>query len=469
MRARRTNKRKEQMTKASMQPQWRYRRNALNKKGLLDVELLLENETVIIGKKRHEPEVQPMSPTSIFSTPEKMPEMKPIVLPGSWTVVGKRGKPIAQNDKMYDEPIKKKAKKKRSRARKDTTPDISWALECAPESSKCLQQLAASTSRKDKEAARGRLARHWGQYRQGKVAKAHAHNSLLASMMMLDEEVDAPEGRCGTERTPLPPPMTVRNHKKNSAREQARRRARDAKCWSYWDEEAAETEPEHVPMYSAPAPCMKPTIPAGSWELVGKRGKTISFTSPPTKKRVRTRKEGKPEALLHLEASPMASKCLQDVYQDAIHHQKVAMRGRTAKYWQRYRQARAIQIYARDMLLASPVFNEANEEATAMPAPTTRMHVRNHKKEKIRRRARDAKLALRTYSPHDNNDFDAVRLAEKKATPTIAFAYDFGVPSPTSPVASSPGVLVNVADVDGENAERHADRKRAKKSECVIS
>lgn len=455
------------MTKASMHPQWRYRRDALNKKSLLDVELLSENETVNVGIKPQPPVQQQISsPTSIFSMPERVPEMKPIVLPGSWIVVGKRGKPIPQEAKMYDEPATKSKKKKKTKSRprsgNEKTESI-WALEAAPASSKCLQDLLVNTSRKDKEATRGRLAKYWGQYRQGKARMAHAHDSLLASMMF-DDEVEAPEGRCGPERMPTPRPMKVHDNKKKSARERTRRSARDAKYWSYHDEEeddASALELDHVPMWSAPAPRTRPIIPAGSWELVGKRGKTISFTTPRKQKRTRTRKEELDLPVI-LEANPMASRCLQDVYEGAARHEKAAVRGRTVKYWQHYREQKATKIHALNTLLALPMFNETDAPASTKVPVKARQ---DDKKVKVnRRRARDAKFALRfePYSSNEKNDLDAVRLAKKQA---MAFAYDFGVPSPTSPrPACSPGVLVQLTDAD-----LGIQRKHTKKSKCSVS
>ena len=317
-------------------------------------------------------------------------------------------------------------------------------------------------------AMRGRTTKYWGHYRQEKAAKLHTRDSLLASMMF-DDEIDAAEDRCGPERMPMPMPMKMRDNKKNSAREKARRGARDAKYFCYWDEEAAEIEPEHVPTWSAPAASVKPMIPAGSWELVGKGGKTISFTKP-KKKRSRPRKQ-ELDLLVVLEATPLASKCLQGVYDESARHEKMAMRGRTTKYWGHYRQVKAAKLHARDTLRASPMFNEAGEEGAVMPMP---MKMRDHKKnslrEKTRRRARDAKLALRSFSPDDKNDVGAVRLAKKKA---MALDY-FGTHSPTasSSSASSPAVLVDMTDANGERGVPYGEdveRKKAKKSACIIS
>merc|ERR1719375_139594 len=145
------------------------------------------------GKWQSEPPQPMSSPTSVFVIPEKMPEIQPIVLPDSWTLVGKRGKPVVQEGKMYDEPhvAKKTKKKRRSRPRKEETPEAMWALENMPSSSKCFHKVAVDVASKGKQVAQGRLARYWRRHRLAKAAKVHAHKSLLAYMMH-DDEIEAP-------------------------------------------------------------------------------------------------------------------------------------------------------------------------------------------------------------------------------------------------------------------------------------
>ena len=212
------------MPKNATMPQWRTRREAISKKFDIDGELHLENETIIIGKKQPEEIQQPVSsPTSIFQLPDLIPEMQPIVLPGSWLVVGKGGKPILPT-KMYEEPIvAKKKKKKKSRTRKaEATQESIWALEESPSSSKCLQSLHTATAHHEKLAMRGQTVKYWKRYRDQRRMKIHARDVLLASALFREPTDDTEPD------TELP--IKTRDNKKDGTRDKARRRARDAKA-----------------------------------------------------------------------------------------------------------------------------------------------------------------------------------------------------------------------------------------------
>merc|ERR1712146_724921 len=74
---------------------------AIGRKGGFEAEMIFESEAVVVKSKP----VAPNSPVRIDSIFD-MPEIKPIVLPGAWTTVGKGGRPLRGEQKMYDEPQK---------------------------------------------------------------------------------------------------------------------------------------------------------------------------------------------------------------------------------------------------------------------------------------------------------------------------------------------------------------------------
>ena len=164
--------------KYAMQPQWRQRRAAIGRKGGFEAEMIFESEAVVVKSKP----VAPNSPVRIDSIFD-MPEIKPIVLPGAWTTVGKGGRPLRGEQKMYDEPQKKKKKKKKTRKSKkaqqdDFSPEADY--EEMPSSSDCLVALSRSMLKHEKAVECKHQARHWAKYRQEKAMKMLARDDLIA-------------------------------------------------------------------------------------------------------------------------------------------------------------------------------------------------------------------------------------------------------------------------------------------------
>jgi len=461
------------------QPLWRTRRNAIDKKGALDVELLQDTETIVMSRKRPEMPTRPMhSPTSILQVPEMLPEMQALILPGAWVEVGKRGKPII-NTKMYELPVVAKKKKKRTR-KAEAVPESILALEEAPASSKCLQVLHTATSYHEKAATLGRTVKYWTRYRQQHALKIQARDALLASAMFSDED-DALEERASLG---VPAP-TKRDNKKLGARDKARRLARDAKAeYAFWpaelDEPAESTElpaaatETSLPTVTPQMSVSKRSLPTGWWSVVGKHGKTVKFERP-SKRRPRTRKaEAVPESIWALEEAPAPSKCLQALHTATSRHEKAATRGRTVKYWTRHKLEWQAKIQARDALLASPMFSEEGDEPGRLivtlsmfnaPEP---MKKRDNKKRgahhKARRHARDAKDRLCCYWAEDKNG----------SMPTVeAVIEERAVPSPKPSSPASPFVVVQPPSLPTDGSGQvalSADIQEAEASgSCVIS
>merc|ERR1719482_2373233 len=186
---------------------------------------------------------QPDSPVSVASALNVPVEVKPLMLPGSWVVVGKGGKPL-KNDKMYDEPMSEK-KKKKPRARTIAEPEpLVVTLEEAASSSKCLQAVERSTTRRNKLVARSQDAKHWAGYHRAKQLKRDALDELVAALSLVDD--------AGDEATPpaQPAPKATKDHKANSSKDKARRRARSsatsARCDLWDDDELHAGAPEDM-------------------------------------------------------------------------------------------------------------------------------------------------------------------------------------------------------------------------------
>ena len=220
---------------------WRQRRFATNRKGAFETDMLFEDEDGFnmapkpLTSKNAMPNLssQPDSPVSVASALNVPVEVKPLMLPGSWVVVGKGGKPL-KNDKMYDEPVSasKKKKKKKSRARTIAESELLVVtLEEAASSSKCLQAVERSTTRRNKLVARSQDAKHWAGYHRAKQLKRDALDELVAALSLVDD--------AGDEATPPAPPApkATKDHKANSSKDKARRRARSeaaaARCFPY--------------------------------------------------------------------------------------------------------------------------------------------------------------------------------------------------------------------------------------------
>jgi len=277
---------------------WRQRKIAIGKKGELETEMLWDSE-VLKPKPNDEIISKPASPVSVASS--FAAEMQPFVLPGAWTVVGKKGKPV--KGKMYDEPqVQVKKKKSKKKARKAPTDDDDLplvALEEAPSSSKCLHALDRSTAARNKVVHRSLDAKFWSTYQQKKELKREALTTLLASLE-IDGALDKDDKTTQSKIAQSKPAFSC---KANAAKDKARRRARsaaaDAKCFSYDADEdadaglgrsgATEQAPQGTQMRGELELCfdgngqdVNPTevkLP-GAWTKVGKRGKAMPDFPP---------------------------------------------------------------------------------------------------------------------------------------------------------------------------------------------
>lgn len=210
----------------------RQRQFAMGKNAFIESEFLMEAEPIVIpSKQKIEPGNQ--SPISIASD-IFLPEIKPITLPGAWTVVGKGGRPV-KNAKMYDEP---KKKKKRSRTRKpkdDENATLFATLEEMPSSSHCLYTLHRAEVRTEKSSVRGRQLKVWKRSKEVKALRGMARDTLLLNM------VDA--GLLNPDDAPASPPQLPSHRHMGSSAEKKRRGVRQArqaaKCFSVdeWDVE----------------------------------------------------------------------------------------------------------------------------------------------------------------------------------------------------------------------------------------
>lgn len=183
-------------TRYAFPPQHRQWRNNTRKKGCLEVEMIWDSEAVPVLEKR--PAGSPIgSPVSVQDD-VYFPEIKPLVLPSSWTVIGKNGKPL--KGKTYDEPQtkKKKSKKKTSKVTIDNEPLADLAE--MPSSSKTLRACDVADAKRFKEVTRAREAKHWANYRDTKAVKKEAHATLNAMFAIADHaraRVGGDEGRLG--------------------------------------------------------------------------------------------------------------------------------------------------------------------------------------------------------------------------------------------------------------------------------
>jgi len=291
-RSRRRDTHSIQMPKYAVQPQWRQRRAAIGKKNAFEAEMLDESELVVDTYQPVKPAVlsPPSSPISvaISSLDFVMPEMKP--LPGAWTVVGKGGKPMKLEAKMYDEPEqkapKKKKKKKRAQPRADEDASSLADMAEAPSSSTCVHRLDRMMQQRYKEVANGKNAKYWAGYQQAKHLKAVARDALLAEFADNGMLVDGPN-LLGLVRTP--DPITRRNNKADSHQDKTRRQRRKAsaaaRCYSHEvSGDEMPTEPPHVQQQDKPTP---PAVGEGvraprAGKMPGKMPKEVAEAEPST-------------------------------------------------------------------------------------------------------------------------------------------------------------------------------------------
>jgi len=188
---------------------------------------------------------------------------------------------------MYDEPVSasKKKKKKKSRARTIAEPEpLVVTLEEAASSSKCLQAVERSTTRRNKLVARSQDAKHWAGYQRAKQLKRDALNELIATLSFSDDEGMA------NEATPeLPSKKPTRNKAANSNKVKARRRARSAaaaaRCFVHGESDCSPlSEAPALQLNNEPVIRSAPSADENgfpklklpdAWATVGKRGKVM--------------------------------------------------------------------------------------------------------------------------------------------------------------------------------------------------
>jgi len=414
------------MPKYGQQTQWRERHAAISKK-CLDSDMLHESEYILpnLGKT---PMIDPQtSPTSIFSTPlpSLMPEMQPIVLPGAWVTVGKKGKPLKET-KMYIDPPKMKAKKKK-RSRKLRPDDIElleavkkstlsssgpaqgWGLlEEAPSVSACLNEHARSCLQKEKQSHGGKAIKYWVKFHREKEIAAIARDELCARIdddgIIIDEVAHVPHPKLRDDKA---------RGRRAAARSRVRHESQAARC--YWpdadDVFAFETASLDHTAAAPSAPCREPTkkliILPGAWVTVGKKGKPLQVTKPRTKKRRPKSADGMPVHAL-LEEAPSVSACLNEHARSCLQKEKQSHGGKAIKYWVKRRHEKEMAAIARDELCArireDGIIADADERATVNKqrnnTKTTRWRAL------ARRHARQESTAARCYWPDMANSDD---------------------------------------------------------------
>lgn len=275
---------------------WRQRHLAIRRKGEYEADLLMEDdndctELSLVSKVERNVEQidHSSSPVSVASTFEV--EMKPLLLPGSWVVVGKGGK-VVKSSKMYDEPEKAHVDtKKKKRKKKKHCTNKTWEeaeplglLEEIDASLECLRMLDHSTAQRQKEMSRSQEVKHWAGYQRAKQLKRDALNELIATLSFSDDEGMA------NEATPeLPSKKPTRNKAANSNKVKARRRARSAaaaaRCFVHGESDCSPlSEAPALQLNNEPVIRSAPSADENgfpklklpdAWATVGKRGKVM--------------------------------------------------------------------------------------------------------------------------------------------------------------------------------------------------
>lgn len=275
---------------------WRQRDNAIAKKAGHEVdpwEELDENVSMQTSQPLKLTTTQPpSSPISVATTFDSVPdvEIKPLLLPGAWVVVGKRGKPKLQDEmKMYEEPTvmaasKKKKTKKAKKAPVTEGDPLVVVLAEASSSTSCIRAFERSSAQRDKLAHRAKDARYWASYQRAKLRKREALHELVATLtddVRTDDQMEV--------AAPAPPPgRPSKDHKANSNKDKARRRARSAaaaaRCFVHDQDDSAPLAAEYVASEAAVRPARQPsdeiTLLPDAWRTVGKKGKVLSEFPP---------------------------------------------------------------------------------------------------------------------------------------------------------------------------------------------
>lgn len=230
--------------KYATQPHWRQRRQAIGRKMGLEAEMLFDSEPLPAKSK---PDMPPHSPVTVAANLFDLPEIKPIVLPGTWIEVGKGGKPLRSEQKMYNEPKKKPRKRNRrpkeEQEEQQVAPSMS-AYEELPSSSKCLAKLAQTMLKHEQAVTRKHEAKHWAKYRQDRALKSLARDELVAVLAANDSLADDDDGAgsLATSRARPIPKKWLHDPRKRSHAERTRRTSRfaaaAARCYFEPDDES---------------------------------------------------------------------------------------------------------------------------------------------------------------------------------------------------------------------------------------
>jgi hypothetical protein len=200
----------------------------------------MDSEIVPLANGKAKVESTPGSPTSIASSFVELPlEMKPIILPGAWVVVGKRGKAVKPDMKMYEDPKKKKRHRKRARKVDQTEDERFMQLE--------ETRLAVGSSRShekvmlkhDKDVTHGRQLKHWKRYQKEKMVSRLTHEALMATLFAEEEPPLDDDGMTSKEKdrhTPKCLRSFGTKHKVQRVRRASRRASAAAKCYVYEDD-----------------------------------------------------------------------------------------------------------------------------------------------------------------------------------------------------------------------------------------
>lgn len=225
-------------TKYATQPHWRTRRQAIGRKGGYEAEMVFESEALVVKSK---PDIPPNSPVRIDSV-FHMPEIKPLVLPDAWTTVGKGGRPLRGEQKMYDEP--QKTKKKKTRKAKKADQEASLAdYEEMPSSSDCLVALSRSLLKHEKAVERKHQVKHWAKYRQEKAMKTLARDDLIAMLAAEGAlgDADGTKSLSTSHGGPIPKQWQLnRNNRAERTRRKVRLARAAERCYFEPDDHAAD-------------------------------------------------------------------------------------------------------------------------------------------------------------------------------------------------------------------------------------
>ena len=164
-------------------PQWLRRRDRISRDRKYQIEIdLLEDTVVPIMSKPTAITSNRSSPTSIaFNFDGPMPEL--MMLPGSWQVVGKKGKVLKSTENMYQAPTilnlpKKKNPKKNHKKQVEDEENVMTYLDtlaALPSTSRCVHELDLSMLQHEKLAMHGISLKKWARHRREKQATQQVH------------------------------------------------------------------------------------------------------------------------------------------------------------------------------------------------------------------------------------------------------------------------------------------------------